>query len=401
MSSRSLPRNRPSKETRNSPKVSTDIKAVLAQTPCDIQIDIEARGDRYTVTVADAHGARARCNSDGTKFDFQNLAKNAMELAPLFLNNPSKHISEFSSLCYRIYVSLFSSQNTRDIVSQAFKKSEKHPSKIIIHSMELSLPWNLLFIEDPVELERDSLATYFLGQNCIISANILDPETGASYPHPKINKKADILGGFCDSLPFASQLEIPSLRRHATSRRSPSVAKYRPLPKYNRLPDSGSEIDKKIRNKLFRSKVNFIHLACHGSANEHSHDSFITVRNRYPIKFSTFCPTKYYFSDNPIVFLNACEMSFQNPMSVFSLSGELIKRNARTVLAPFCKVSDYSSARFSKYFYASLFHRNQNVAEAAFYARKKLLLNANTKAKHDFTGFAYILVGQHNAHLSY
>ena len=299
---------------------------------------------------------------------------------------------------YSIYTGLFEDVKTREFLREIIDDNNRQNkmNKLTIFSEKLVIPWNFVCLRDPTSLNfLDEGLDSLLGVSCSIVINNQRINKNISYRKPEFPGKVNILAGFYDKLKYAKDFEIPLLKRHGTSHHSRYVNRCDEFPSLKRRGNKENiESDKIAREILFDSDSNIIHFACHGRIGRDRSDSYILVNDNYRLRYSVLYGGEELFHADPVVFINACEISFSNPLQLFHFARELINKNACTVIAPIIRVDDKRSAIFAKNFYSSFLLKGFTALEALQYARQKAL------SANDYTGFAYSLYGQPNTGLN-
>lgn len=360
-----------------------------------IIIEIDQLGDKYCVTVRDGRGWRDRCKCKFTAHDLSTIYKSLCNEAEQTLLSQGRmdKLYSLADVGYLIYCNIFSKERIRAKIRELLSvKCGPDPLYLVVHSECCAIPWSLLYMEKPGAGKLDR--SLFFGDHCIVVSDITDPEEVPNQPHPEIPPRIEILGAHCHKLKYSHTREIPFIRRVA--KRLGSCAHFSDFPELSttRAGAPAAESDQTARRHLFGSNSSIVHFACHGSNDKSPDKNYFRVRNMYRLTYAALHNPTERFTRSPLVFLNACEMGFNDPLRFTTMVRFFLEHGARAVIAPDCKVSDKSAARFSQSFYAYLL-RGDPLMYALFRARHEMLDKYN-----DFIGFAYSLYGQAHAHLT-
>jgi len=367
-----------------------DAKAKLENScAARLMIEILAQQSAYIVRLSNSTGYLKSWKCGLSPLDLLEEYKAICGHAEAFLSKVEPSAYNLAFAGFQFYRSIFPNREIRDFIHRTLDESVELPL-IIVHSEQASIPWSFMYIDEPSTEKVD--VSLFLGFNCIISCNIIDPEQASSPPSPYIHGNVEFLGGFCDTLRWARDFEIPVLKKFAEKTQTRAHFLDFPVLKPTDVGRASGQENKKARRALFDLAPKVVHLACHGSNHADLERNFIRLRTLYPLNSRSLNGgDNDKFKQNPLVFLNICEMGFIDPQKFSSIVRVFLHAGARTVIAPDCRVDDRSAAHFSLSFYKALL-RGQPFMHALFGARLDAL-----EQRNDFIGLAYCLYGQPHA----
>ena len=356
-------------------------------------IEIEERGDSYLATLPGSPGRiREKCLI--SRDELSQTYRSLCEMVEKVLRGDRSRYYDLAQIGYFVFCKIFASDAMRSRVRQrVMDVGNTPPIFVIVHSERFVIPWNLLYLLKPAQDEVDH--SLFLGHRCIVVSDIKDPEENPTQPPPEMCPRVEVLAGYCDRLQYSRDLEIPFIRRHVNGKLSSGAANYCELPELKKKNGRAcAETDQEAIGALFSRPWSIVHFACHGSNGQSPDLNYLRVRDLYPLTHAALHDEKHRFSHWPLVFLNACEMGFIDPLKFTSIVRFFLDRGARAVIAPDCKVGDLNAAHFSRSFYKFFALGQSSLMEALFKARHEVY-----QRYADFIGFTYTLYGQPDARL--
>jgi hypothetical protein len=368
-------------------------RAVGAPRPT-FSIEIDLVDNHYRVTLAHGAPQRERCYCQFTASELSAIYRSLCEHAENVLQGSPDALYRLADYGNFVFCEIFNKPIMQTVIANYLASGEPdQPIYIVVHAREFAIPWNFLCIKKPESEDVD--LTTLLGHRCVILCDITDPEEPAHQPEAEIAHTVTVLGAHCDNLKYSTELEIPYIQMLASSRKYRGRATYTPFPVLaSRRGGATAKANQAARATLFSEAASIVHFACHGENHGTPDKNHFRIRDLYPLSYVALKGIER-FKLNPLVFLNACEMGFVDPLRFTNFIDLFLDKGARTVIAPDCQVEDFNSARFARSFYKFFVLGGETLMDSLFKARRDMF-----QRHGDMIGYAYAIYGQPHARLS-
>ena len=312
-----------------------------------------------TISILSKVGSKSRIPHDGRGFvyeEFQWLARRgSVALNRIFYPDDLRVLRETMGSTARVILDL-------DIVVPDWYQFP-------LVSEWIAFPWELLYDDQADGFQCDN----FWGFKFAIYRNI-PLHSGRDVPRPEIELGSATFGLLAnDELQHVKRHEVPFLR----GLKQLLVSELSFQADYSQL----SNREAFIRNRLkpfFEQEMHIVHFACHTCEpdprrKEPSIDGYgLLLCKDFRLWPSDFVEFKLRFGDEPLVVLNACGTSPQEPRMTWNMVQVLLERGARGVVTTWCLVPDGLAAAFTKEFYPLLLD-GQELGDALLETRRALL----------------------------
>lgn len=333
-----------------------------------------------------------RSDIGGRRDGFRETSERIRELLANLFNSTdlseefSGYMDEIAKKGYYLFTELFPDEHLQHFIANCVRGNEGSTVQIVTDGFDL--PWNLLYINNP--LDEDSVNPfYFLGMRHSIE---LIEGTSNVRPVPK------------DQL----SVDMPSLGLLALAESDLFAVDKHEIPFFESLQENGKlnyllleqlQADKRHKREelkkveqFFEYNHSILHFACHGFSDEDPSESHLVISENFELTRADFKQISPKLVGTSIILINACESSGVS-FHTSHFASDFYHRGIRSVIGTQSFINDQLAAEFIEYFYSNLLD-GYTVGNSLLEARRRLW-----DERKSLLGLLYDLRGASNTQL--
>jgi hypothetical protein len=362
----------------------TLVNATIIKRGADISFFIQEKGDSFEILTVPSGDLKT---FDATVEASDRLHDRMVRCLSEYLESgDTESLKKLAALGLQAFHELVASERIRNEIITAARDGS--PLRIDVNANKFQFPWNLLYLE---ELSGPVNPRSFLGFAHMVSRVPLSKPNQQSFLDSRPASMGvidpNVTLALHSSLMNAKKLEIPYIRHLGKARgRLHKINESFVLPSLD--PAITTDEYARIRNILLEKSPHILHFSCHGNVGTGSAPSSLEIDDNFKVECDLLTKSGFTLKNQPIVFMNACEMGMKHGGSFVDFQRVFFNMGARALLAPECKISDKKASHFSRSFYKYFVRQHNDLAMAAYKARRSRL------KRDDYSGLAYSLFGQ-------
>lgn len=259
------------------------------------------------------------------------------------------------------------------------------PQKILVKANGVTIPWELLYIENPWDHEKGEAfydERYFLGYWAFIQQDI----TPHSRNYPDVREFTDSGAKvfFDNNLEVARDQEAPGI-----------VTMFNAVGLNSHFADKleTSANNAAFFDELTRRSGCIVHMACHSSNPSNSgSEGFIRINENYILDESSVRLNQFTVAGKPILFLNSCDLALVHPGRYCQFLNYFFERGFGAIIATEIEITDNAAWDFAKLVYSGFLHKEGSAFDVAIFNARRAFLSEY----ESLIGFTYSYYGLGN-----
>ncbi len=245
-----------------------------------------------------------------------------------------------------------------------------HPYKFLIKSNGVTVPWELLYTQNPYDEESDEVyydEKYFLGYWALIQQ---DP-TPHSRNDPSVFPldKHGIKIFFDHNLQIAKDVECPGIK---------TMFKGAGFNSHKAKKLTKDDRSDAFLIELTRKPGCIVHLACHSSQKQKGDgacDQYIRINENYILEEDEIRRSPRRVKGEPLLFLNSCEMALVQPDRYCTFLNYLFSKGFSAIIATEIEITDQAAWDFAKLVYSHFLEEEDTLFDIAIFKARRAFLD--------------------------